>query len=69
MGWFNLQATCLSLEGFAASVQISRKIKIEYRMYFLLYNSLVPPPSPTLILLDFRNSNGKFSLLFVFFLI
>lgn len=67
MGWFNLQATCLSLEGFAASVQISRKIKTEYRTYFLLYNSLVPPPP--LILLGFRNSSGKFTLLFVFFLI
>lgn len=70
MDWFNLQATRLSPEGFAASVQVSKEIKTEYRRYFLLYNSpwFFPPPHP-LILLGLRNSSGKFTLLFVFYLI
>lgn len=34
MDCFNLQATCLSLERFAASIKVSRAIKTAYRRYF-----------------------------------
>lgn len=60
MDWFNLQATCLSIEGFTASMKVSREIKTEYRRYFLLFN--FPWCFPPCLILGFRYSTR--SLLF-----
>lgn len=68
MDWFNLQATCLSLERFAASIQVSRERKSTGGTFSCITPPWFPPP-PHLILLGFRSSSGKFTLLFVFFLI